>query len=105
MNTALSVSCVGLLCLALVGCESADEERRVKKGARAGAVGGALMGVTLGAVSGDAGLAVAGAAAGAAIGGAGGAMYEYDQARDDRRTKMLADSIGGAGAIVVAAAR
>jgi hypothetical protein len=23
-------------------------------------------------------------------------MYEYDQARDDRRTKMLADSIGGA---------
>ena len=50
----------------------------------------------MGALTGDAGLAVAGAAAGAAAGGAAGGMYMYDQSRDDRRTKMLADSIGGA---------
>jgi hypothetical protein len=37
-------------------------------------------------------------AAGAAYGMAGGAAYEYTQAREDQRTKTMADAIGGAKA-------
>lgn len=39
-----------------------------------------------------------GFAAGAAYGAAAGSFYEYDQVRDDRRTKQITDAIGGAKA-------
>jgi len=85
-----------MLLVALTGCQTPEEGAQVKKGAKVGAVGGALLGVTMGALTGDAKMAAAGMAVGAAAGGAAGGMYEYEQSRDDRRTKMLADSIGGA---------
>ena len=87
---------VYLMVAVISGCVSDQESEGVKRGAGVGAAGGALLGLTLGAVAGDSKLALAGAATGAAVGGASGAMYMYDQSRDDRRTKMLADSIGGA---------
>jgi hypothetical protein len=46
----------------------------------------------MGALTGDATLAAAGAAAG----GAAGAMYEYNQSHEDRRTELLAEAIGEA---------
>lgn len=76
----------------VAGC--ATEEGR--RGAGIGAAGGAALGLAMGAMTGDAGFAAAGAAAGAMAGAAAGGMYMYDQSRDDRRTEMLADSIGGA---------
>ena len=51
------------------------------------------MGLALGALTGDGELAAAGMAAGAIAGGASGAMFEYDQNRQDRRARMVADSI------------
>lgn len=66
------------------------------QGAKYGAAGGAILGLTLGAITGDAKFAAAGLAAGAVVGGASGAMYEYKEHRDDNRTKMLSDAIGGA---------
>jgi hypothetical protein len=63
------------------------------RGAAYGAAGGALLGLGLGAMAGQAGR---GAAAGAMVGAAGGAMYEYGEHREDNRTAVLANSIGGA---------
>lgn len=87
--------CIGLLILFITACATDEEARQVRKGAGVGAAAGAALGLTLGVISGEPGFAAAGAAAGAAVGGASGAMYEYDQVREDRRTKVLADSIGG----------
>lgn len=70
------------------------QERRANRqesGVGAGVVAGAAVGLALGAVTGDADIARAGAAAGAASGG----VYMYDQSREDRRTKMIADSVSG----------
>jgi hypothetical protein len=75
----------------LLGCANPNVER----GAKTGAVGGAALGLTLGALTGDPALAAAGAVTGAAVGGASGAMYEYDQAKQDDRTMMMADAIAG----------
>lgn len=66
------------------------EERRAGRSGDAarGAVGGALVGAALGAIVGEAGM-------GAAFGAASGSAYMYDQSRQDDRTQMLAESIGG----------
>lgn len=82
----------------LAGCANTPEGESARRGAKYGAMGGAALGLGLGALTGDASFAAAGAAAGAMAGAGAGAMYEYDQHRDDNRTKMLADSIGGAKA-------
>ncbi len=92
----LVVLCVCFMAFTIVGCATDQEGQQVRRGAGAGALAGGALGLTLGVISGEPGFAAAGAAAGAAVGGASGAMYMYDQSRDDRRTKMLADSIGGA---------
>ncbi len=76
-----------------VGCVSNEEGRNIRRTSAAGAGGGALLGLALGAAVGEPGL---GMAAGAASGAAAGAMYEYDQTRQDRRAKMVSESIGGA---------
>lgn len=78
------------------GCANTPEGESARRGAGYGAAGGAVMGLALGAMTGDARLAAAGAATGAIAGGASGAMYEYGQHREDNRTEMMADAIGGA---------
>lgn len=83
---------------AFYGCQTAEETENVRRGAKVGAIGGALLGAGLGALTGEGEFIAAGAAAGAISGGAAGAMYEYEQNREDRRTKVLAESIGGAKA-------
>ena len=92
----VAVVSIALMISLLFGCANTPEGESARRGAGYGAAGGAVMGLALGAMTGDAGLAAAGAAAGAVAGGAAGAMYEYDQHREDNRTRMLADSIGGA---------
>lgn len=81
----------------LMGCETPEGES-AKRGAKYGAAGGAALGLGLGALTGDARMAAAGAAAGAMAGAGAGAMYEYEQHREDNRTKMMAEAIGGAKA-------
>jgi hypothetical protein len=80
----------------LGGCANTPEGESARRGAGYGAAGGAVMGLALGAITGNAGFAAAGASAGAVAGGAAGAMYEYDQHREDNRTRMMAEAIGGA---------
>jgi len=92
----VAIFCIFFMASIIAGCATPEEGQNVKRGAGVGAAGGALLGLTMGALTGDAGLAVAGAAAGAVAGAGAGAMYEYDQTREDRRTQVLADSIGGA---------
>jgi len=87
-----------LLILSLVtGCAGNQSEgaQEARKGAKWGAAGGAVLGLALGAVTGDPKLMAAGAATGALVGAGSGAMYEYDQHRDDKRNKTLADAIAG----------
>ena len=85
---------VGVVMLA--GCANTPEGEAARRGAGYGAAGGALVGLAMGAATGNSRIAAAGAVAGAAAGAGAGAMYEYGQSREDNRTKMLADSIGGA---------
>ena len=92
----LPVIFIALFTVGAAGCQSDQEKKNVGRAAGVGAGAGALLGLGMGAMTGDGGYALAGAATGAAVGAAGGAMYEYNQTRDDRRTQMLADSIGGA---------
>jgi hypothetical protein len=92
----LTVACVALIAMGSVSCESQQEKENIGRMAGIGAAGGAVLGLGMGALAGDGGYALAGAAVGAAAGAAGGAMYEYNQTRDDRRTNVLAESIGGA---------
>ena len=92
----IAVLCIGFMLSFIIGCATTEEGSDVKKGVGIGAAGGAVLGLALGAATGEPGFAAAGAAAGAVAGGAAGGMYMYDQSRDDRRTQMLADSIGGA---------
>ncbi|ADE53081.1 hypothetical protein [Coraliomargarita akajimensis] len=87
-----------LTSLAFQGCETPEEAENVRRGAAVGALGGALLGAGMGALAGDGDFIVAGAAAGAMYGAATGALYEYDQNREDRRTRVLAEAIGGAKA-------
>jgi hypothetical protein len=77
-------------------CANTPEGEAARKGAGYGAAGGALVGLAMGAATGSSKVAAAGAVAGAAAGAGAGAMYEYGQSREDNRTRMLADSIGGA---------
>ncbi len=79
----------------LGGCNGAKSDTGAARGAGIGAVGGAVLGLGMGALTGEGKYAAAGAAVGAAAGAAAGGMYMYDQSRDDDRTKMLADAIGG----------
>lgn len=96
MKSKMSISVIALyLMVTIIGCAT-EEGRQAGRGAGIGAAGGAALGLAMGAMTGEAGFAAAGAAAGAMAGAAAGGMYMYDQSRDDRRTKMLADSIGGA---------
>ena len=100
----IKLLCIGLMILAFASSAIAQEtgtktrredrqdRRQDRRGDRDGVVAGAAFGLALGVVSGEPGMA----AAGAAMGATAGAMYEYDQSKEDRRTKMLADSIGGA---------
>jgi uncharacterized protein YjbJ (UPF0337 family) len=95
-NNRISVASLLVIISLLAGCANTPEGESARRGAGYGAAGGAVMGLALGAMTGDASLAVAGAATGAVAGGAAGAMYEYDQHREDNRTRMMADAIGGA---------
>ena len=81
--------------VAVVADEEATEEKKKKKkkGVRKGAMLGAITGLALGAATGDAEFAAAGAAAGAIVGAGAGAMYEYDQSKQDDRTMMMADAV------------
>ena len=82
--------------MAALGSAQEDQTRKEKRqGRRKGATGGAVVGLALGALAGDAELALKGAAAGAVVGGVSGAMYDYDQSRQDDRTMMMADAIAG----------
>jgi len=92
----IAIIIIGFSFSLLAGCGGTKEAEDARRGAKYGAAGGALLGLTMGALTGDAKLAAAGAVTGAAVGGASGAMYEYDQSREDNRTKMMADAIGGA---------
>lgn len=92
----ITIACITLIALGAASCQSDQERQNVGRMAGYGAAGGAVLGLALGATTGDGSYALAGAAAGAATGAAAGAMYEYNQTRDDRRTQVLADSIGGA---------
>ena len=87
---------IGMLAAFMAACATDGERKQIGKGAGVGAAVGGAIGLALGAATGDAGFAVAGAAAGAAVGAGSGAMYEYDQTREDRRTQTMADAIGGA---------
>jgi len=96
MKSKIAIGIIALyLAVTVIGCAT-EEGRQAGRGAGIGAAGGAALGLAMGAMPGEAGFAAAGAAAGAMAGAAAGGMYMYDQSRDDRRTKMLADSIGGA---------
>ena len=92
----LAILCIFSMASIIASCATPQEGQDVKRGAGYGAAGGALLGLAMGAAAGSTKYAVAGAATGAAAGAAAGGMYMYDQSREDRRTKMLADSIGGA---------
>lgn len=85
--------CLLITCLIGIGCVSNEEGRNIARGSAVGAAGGALLGLAMGAAVGEPGL---GMAVGGAYGAAAGGVYEYDQARKDRRAKMVADSVGGA---------
>ena len=95
-SKSISVLCFSIIAAFIVACATEGERRQVGKGAGVGAAVGAVAGLALGAATGDAGIAAAGMAVGAAAGAGAGAMYEYDQAREDRRTQTMADAIGGA---------
>ncbi len=96
MNRLFSAFIAITIITGIYGCANTEEGAAARRGAGYGAAGGAMLGLAMGAASGEKGWAAAGAATGAAAGAATGAMYEYGQAREDNRTKMLADSIGGA---------
>lgn len=97
MKKIMNCSAAAVVMTALLsGCANTPEGEAARRGAGYGAAGGALVGLAMGASTGSGKVAAAGAVAGAAAGAGAGAMYEYDQSREDRRTKMLADSIGGA---------
>jgi len=78
-----------MLAAFMAACATDGERKQIGKGAGVGAAVGGAIGLALGAATGDAGFAVAGAAAGAAVGAGSGAMYEYDQTREDRRTQTI----------------
>ncbi len=84
-----------LLITTLLAACATEGGKEAGKGAKWGAAGGAALGLALGAVTGDKSMMLAGAATGAIVGGASGAMYEYDQHRDDKRNQTLADAIAG----------
>ena len=76
--------------LLLNGCATTEEG----KAAQSGAVGGALVGLFVGALTGDERIAARATVAGAAY----GATIGYTQSREDQRTRMIAEAIGGAKA-------
>ncbi|MGL1862769.1 MAG: hypothetical protein OCC46_09645 [Pseudodesulfovibrio sp.] len=96
MNALKKMAYAILITACLAGCTTTEGGSEARRGAGYGAAGGAVLGLALGATTGNGSYALAGAAAGAIAGGAAGGMYMYDQSRDDKRTKMLADSLGGA---------
>ena len=96
MNALKKIVYALLITACLAGCTTTEGGQEARRGAGYGAAGGAVLGLALGATTGNGSYALAGAAAGAIAGGAAGGMYMYDQSRDDKRTKMLADSLGGA---------
>ncbi len=93
-NSLLKIFSVLLITFLVSACAT-EGGQEAAKGAKWGAVGGAALGLALGAITGDKQMMLAGAATGAVAGGATGAMYEYDQHRDDKRNLMLANAIGG----------
>lgn len=88
----VSVLTVFVMLAVVTGCASDAERQQVRRGAGVGTVLGAAAGLALAAATGESEFIAAGAGLGAAY----GAAYEYDQARDDRRTKQITDAIGGA---------
>lgn len=86
-----TVLLVCLMAALAAGCASDAERRQVARGAGAGTLIGGVTGLALAAVTGESEFVAAGLAAGAAA----GAAYEYDQVREDRRTKQITDAIEG----------